>query len=46
LTLRMGTPSQIEVSAPESVLDAGEVAVGDRLILRLRSALTKVEKLQ
>jgi molybdate transport repressor ModE-like protein len=27
LTLRMGTPSQIEVSAPESVLDAGEAYI-------------------
>jgi molybdate transport system regulatory protein len=46
LTLRLRTPAQIEVIAPESVLDAGDVVVGNRFRLRLRSALTKVEKVQ
>jgi molybdate transport system regulatory protein len=44
LTLGLSTPAQIEVSVPASEVGARDVTVGDRLRLRLRSALTKVEK--
>jgi molybdate transport system regulatory protein len=44
LTLGLSMPARMEVSAPASVLDPRDLAIGDRLRLKLRSALTNVEK--